>query len=130
MSISANQQPSSLPSPDDVITNHYNDFLHIECDVGLFTAASTRNRSLVMINSATMDIQLVKHVWKYCDHKICADGGANRLFDGLLSTETDQFIPGQGESLYIATALGSFWRLLHNLMCHFFYTYSLLMDVT
>jgi hypothetical protein len=63
--------------------NHYNDFLH-----------PIQNRSLVMINSATMDIDLVKILWDHCDHKICADGGANRLFDGLSSTEVAQYIPG------------------------------------
>jgi hypothetical protein len=79
-----NRQPNPNPNQD------LNEF-DVHCH---HRTALTQNRSLVMINSATMDIELVKILWDHCDHKICADGGANRLFDGLSSIEVAQYIPG------------------------------------
>jgi thiamine pyrophosphokinase len=69
---------------------HFNDFLSLGED------RERRSRySLVMINSSTMDTDIVRRLWRYCDFKICADGGANRLFDGLKEREGDVslFIP-------------------------------------
>jgi hypothetical protein len=95
MSAVVNQHASPHQIFADVSAlNHYNDFLHPSKNVVNEPPYLIQNRSLVMINSATMDIDLVKILWDHCDHKICADGGANRLFDGLSSTEVAQYIPG------------------------------------
>jgi hypothetical protein len=79
---------------DMTALNHHNDFLVPSKEELNESPSLIQNRSLVIINSATMDIALVKILWDHCDHKICADGGANRLFDGLSPTEVAQYIPG------------------------------------
>ena len=47
-----------------------------------------------MINSDTMDVAWAKRLWAHCDFKICADGGANRLYDGLVASgDEHKYIP-------------------------------------
>ena len=95
MSAAVNHLASTYQNFDEVVPlNHYNDFLLLREESASKSPTLTQSRSLVMINSATMDIELVKILWNHCDHKICADGGANRLFDGLSSSEVAQYIPG------------------------------------
>lgn len=72
----------------NVIQRHCNDFL---CENYAHSVVSMRY-GLVMTNSDTMDASLAKRWWGICNYKICADGGANRLFDGL-SSEASRFIP-------------------------------------
>ena len=92
MLIVTEQQASSVTDASDSITQkHYNNFLSAD---GQMLGELPESKSLVMINSATMDIELVRRLWKYCDYKICADGGANRLFDGLSSSEIAEYVPG------------------------------------
>jgi thiamine pyrophosphokinase len=69
------------------IHTHCNDFL---CTVDGQNVSS--RYGLVMVNSETMDAVLAKQWWSICDYKICADGGANRLYDGL-ACEASRFIP-------------------------------------
>ena len=92
MLIVTEQQASSVSDASDSITlKHYNNFLSAD---GQMLGEMPESKSLVMINSATMDIELVRRLWRYCDYKICADGGANRLFDGLSSSEVADYVPG------------------------------------
>ena len=73
------------------IQRHCNEFL--VADGGPNNVVSARY-GLVMVNSETMDATLAQRWWSICEYKICADGGANRLFDGLfLSGEASKYIP-------------------------------------
>ena len=41
-----------------------------------------------------MDTAWAKRMWHHCEFKICADGGANRFYDGLVASgEVDKYIP-------------------------------------
>ena len=92
MLIATDQQATTFNDASDMIVmKHYNNFLTADNHL---SGESLESKSLVMINSATMDIELVRRLWKHCDYKICADGGANRLFDGLSSSEIAEYVPG------------------------------------
>ena len=43
--------------------------------------------ALVILNSSCFCLPMVKNIWIRMDKVICADGGANRLFDSLQGTE-------------------------------------------
>ena len=93
MLITTDQQgtSSSSNSAESITIKHYNSFLIADNHQ---SGQPRESSSLVMINSATMDIELVRRLWKQCDYKICGDGGANRLFDGLSSSEVAEYVPG------------------------------------
>lgn len=62
---------------------------------------------LVLLNSDTFDIHMTKSLWNSFQYKICADGGANQLYDKLfnehdksaLSKYLPDFITGDLDSL-------------------------------
>lgn len=62
---------------------------------------------LVLLNSDTFDIHMTKTLWNKFQYKICADGGANQLYDKLntgpdktaLSKYLPDFITGDLDSL-------------------------------
>lgn len=41
------------------------------------------NRIAIVLNAPIADLQLLRRVWRNCGIRVCADGGANRLFDFL-----------------------------------------------
>lgn len=91
-----------FPTTEVPLKKHYNDFLRLDGDASPISQDSS-NCALIMLNSATMDISLVKRLWKYCDYRICADGGANRLFDCMPSEEVAQYVPGTAHASLIKT---------------------------
>ena len=42
------------------------------------SSATSPNYSLIMLNSNSMDIEIIRNIWSSCNYRICADGGANR----------------------------------------------------
>jgi uncharacterized Rossmann fold enzyme len=78
---------------------HCNDFLHFLFDSATTTSSlpstSTvpRVSCLIIINSPSVDFNIVEKLWKHTDIKICADGGANRLFTGIKHDQRKDFIP-------------------------------------
>lgn len=66
---------------------HLNEFLHLPL------VAHKYFYHMVLLNSDTLSIPQVKKLWNLCDLKICADGGANRLFNGINEQERNKFIP-------------------------------------
>jgi hypothetical protein len=69
------------------VIHHYNDFL----------LPNRINESIlyhiIIPNSECVPIRLIQDVWKNTSLRVCADGGANRLFDGLHAREREQFLP-------------------------------------
>lgn len=59
------------------------------------TQLSIDNLNLIILNSPSVHFHIVSQLWSYCRYKICADGGANRLFDTCISANknTIDFIP-------------------------------------
>ena len=51
--------------------------------------------NLIILNSPVFNLSIISHLWSSCRYKICADGGANRLFDTCItaSKNIDDFIP-------------------------------------
>lgn len=51
--------------------------------------------NLIILNSPNIHFNTVSQLWSSCRYKICADGGANRLFDLCTSANknTNDFIP-------------------------------------
>jgi thiamine pyrophosphokinase len=66
---------------------HVNEFLHLS------RVAQNYSYHLILLNSETLSIPQVKQLWNLCNMKICADGGANRLFNGIEESERSRFIP-------------------------------------
>ena len=85
----------------DHVTKHYNSFLLPPNDIiGMMDDEMKREmrtnhrHGLLLLNSDTMDASWVKRFWDHCEFKICADGGANRLYDGLVdSGDVHKYIP-------------------------------------
>ena len=48
---------------------------------------------LLIVNSDSFSTKLTKAIWDKCKTKVCADGGANRLYDSLTETERIAYIP-------------------------------------
>jgi thiamine pyrophosphokinase len=49
---------------------------------------------LVMLNSASYSVELLRTLWDSCGQRLCADGGANRLFDAFSDPlERARYIP-------------------------------------
>ena len=66
---------------------HCNDFLYSQAP--LISA-----NHLIILNSESFNAKIAFDVWNSCGVKICADGGANRLYDSFFAN-TDE------RSLYI-----------------------------
>ena len=110
MSSSAAFSAKNVPSenvPSDIlrVKKHYNDFLRLDSEE---SAAISEKCALEMINSDTMDNHLVRRLWQHCDYRICADGGANRLFDGMKKNQIAYYIPGKECSPGMSTEEHSF----------------------
>eukprot|EP00599_Poterioochromonas_sp_BG-1_P007078 CAMPEP_0173144330 /NCGR_PEP_ID=MMETSP1105-20130129/7165_1 /TAXON_ID=2985 /ORGANISM="Ochromonas sp., Strain BG-1" /LENGTH=255 /DNA_ID=CAMNT_0014057983 /DNA_START=36 /DNA_END=800 /DNA_ORIENTATION=+ len=67
--------------------DHVDDFLLPNLDV------TKSQYHLIVLNSPCVASDLIRRLWRNCIIKICADGGANRLFSALSDQEKDQFIP-------------------------------------
>eukprot|EP01038_Epipyxis_sp_PR26KG_P009946 gene9946-13379_t len=67
---------------------HHNEFL-----LPIVTQQSFPSYHVIMVNSASMRCETAKFLWNKSDKKICADGGANRLFDGFQTIEKASYIP-------------------------------------
>ncbi len=48
---------------------------------------------LILLNSPSLDFSQIKQCWNYCGTRICADGGANRLYDGCNEHEKTLYTP-------------------------------------
>ena len=49
---------------------------------------------LILLNSDTFDANIVAEIWNNFSHTICADGGANRLYDcAPSSNDRSKYIP-------------------------------------
>ena len=68
----------------------------------IFSKEGSENRYLLILDQPISSIELVRQLWSSCFVRICADGGANRLY-GLLGDDN---------------ARGNFVRLL-SMLCLF-----------
>lgn len=58
------------------------------------TTCDRKQHGLVLLNQPITDMELFKRAWTFCERRICADGGANRLFDALKTDEERlKFLP-------------------------------------
>ena len=64
---------------------HFNSFL---CP-----SPHTSSNHLVILNSDSFCVKLTKNMWGKCEIKVCADGGANRLYDSLSDGDRGDYIP-------------------------------------
>lgn len=69
---------------------HFNEFLLPTC---AYHTKEGYSYHLVILNSASYSAKLTTAIWDNCKLRICADGGANRLFDSLTETEREKYIP-------------------------------------
>lgn len=68
---------------------HFNEFL-----VSNYTDGKEGySNHLIILNSKSFCPKLTVAIWNNCKYKICADGGANRLFDALDVQEREKYIP-------------------------------------
>ncbi|KAL1386436.1 thiamine pyrophosphokinase [Phyllosticta capitalensis] len=53
--------------------------------------------ALLILNQPVSSTDLLERLWAHSDYRICADGGANRLFDAFVHDHVrrDQFLPSQ-----------------------------------
>lgn len=91
-------ETSTAAGGKEHVKRHYNHFLlpnNVAGDDEMKNSMiSTHRHGLLMLNSDTMDTAWVKRIWHQCEFKICADGGANRLYDGLVASgDADKYIP-------------------------------------
>lgn len=63
-------------------------------------ANSNRNRILVVLNAPLEDLDLLEQVFRACPIRICADGGANRVFDFLKARGKGK---GKGEEMRLVS---------------------------
>ncbi|RMZ71947.1 thiamine pyrophosphokinase [Pyrenophora seminiperda CCB06] len=67
-----------------------------ECEPGKFLAdnahpeATSNSPDLLILNQPIVDFDVFSRLWKHSGYRVCADGGANRLFDMLKSDSTEQ----------------------------------------
>ncbi|EMD62460.1 hypothetical protein GGP41_002016 [Bipolaris sorokiniana] len=58
--------------------------------------ASFARPDLLILNQPITHFTAFEHLWKHSNYHVCADGGANRLFDmfaGELTQQREQFLP-------------------------------------
>ncbi|ODQ66679.1 Thiamin pyrophosphokinase [Nadsonia fulvescens var. elongata DSM 6958] len=52
------------------------------------------NRALIILNQPITSSYIFESIWKYCSYRMCADGGANRLYDYLANDKSRvEFLP-------------------------------------
>ena len=64
-------------------------------DTAHLLSSPERQRALVVLNNGlgTEPMPLFRRIWDSSQLRICADGGANRLYDGTPSEERHRLIP-------------------------------------
>ncbi|KAL7271324.1 thiamine pyrophosphokinase [Rhizina undulata] len=67
--------------------------------------------ALLILNREILNLKMFKATWKNAQLRICADGGANRLFDALNPEERTEYIPNciKGDLDSIRTDVRSFY---------------------
>lgn len=78
--------------------------------------APTEKPSLVIINSCSPHLSIVvNRLWERCQYKLCADGGANRLFASLNETERPRYVPDYvvGDLDSLESSISEFYRWDH-----------------
>lgn len=87
---------------------------------------ATEKPSLVIINSCSPHLSVVvNRLWDRCQYKLCADGGANRLFASLNEAERSRYVPDYvvGDLDSLESSISEFYRCdvvkvpLFSLMC-------------
>jgi len=65
------------------------EFLYGEISIGIYRP------SLIILNQPIADFETFKRLWKHAEYRLCADGGANRLYDmfeGSRATMREQHV--------------------------------------
>jgi len=67
---------------------------------------------MVILNSPTLKVDLVKRLWNNAELRFCADGGANRLHDSLPEDERSAMLPHSiiGDLDSIRPAVADYYR--------------------
>ncbi len=79
----------------------------------VLATASAEKPSLVIINSCSPHLSVVvNRLWELCQYKLCADGGANRLFASLNETERSLYVPDYvvGDLDSLESSISEFYR--------------------
>lgn len=69
---------------------HFSEFLCPNFAVGNQVEFRTH---LLILNSESFSAKLTTTMWNNCNLKVCADGGANRLFDSLTPEQRGVYVP-------------------------------------
>lgn len=74
---------------------HKNDFLTFLSDKNTDSISLTSPFSLIILNSSSSSFSLVKKLWNLASFTVCADGGANHLYNSCIENNEDKqkFIP-------------------------------------
>lgn len=78
---------------------HLNEFLRTLASRGPLSSspsmlpAFTSSYHMIILNSPSLDLHASKKLWNVCKTVVCADGGANRLFDNIGVIDRPKFIP-------------------------------------
>lgn len=63
--------------------------------------ASSNPPDLLILNQPIAHFSAFSHLWKHAGYRVCADGGANRLFDmfeGDVAGQREQYVSRRGDS--------------------------------
>ena len=69
---------------------HFSEYLCPNFAVGNQAEFKTH---LLILNSESFSSKLTVSIWNNCNLKVCADGGANRLYDSLTVEERGVYVP-------------------------------------
>jgi hypothetical protein len=61
--------------------------------LGPRNTAIASKQSLIVLNQPITRRDVLERLWRNCDFRVCADGGANRLFDFLDGEERTSYVP-------------------------------------
>jgi thiamine pyrophosphokinase len=70
--------------------------MEVTCEklhVDLCDSVNVSLNFLILLNSPSLDFSQIKQCWDYCGTIICADGGANRLYDMCNNCEKKNYTP-------------------------------------